>query len=65
MILTTRVSKELHRWIKAEAKRNDRSVIADFRSFNRCFGRYASEQQARRRLRDLLRGIPKTNKHIK
>jgi hypothetical protein len=26
MILTTRVSKELHRWIKAEAKRNDRSM---------------------------------------
>jgi hypothetical protein len=32
-------------------------VIADFRSFNRVFGRYATEKQAKRRLRDLIRII--------
>jgi hypothetical protein len=37
------------------------AVIADFRKFNRVFGRYATEQQAKRRLRDLMRG----SEHVK
>jgi len=31
------------------------AVIATFRSFNRCVGRYATEAEAKRRARDLSR----------